>query len=99
MRQVRLKQQEIANQLAIEAEKIRKKKEAEERERKNNVAKKNVPVDGDRLGGGGDDVGGSDDTDSSNKKKRTIKKGSGDSAGRGVYHPLQPLASHTSGYR
>lgn len=49
LRQVRLRQQEVANQRAQEAAKIRKEKEAEERDRKNHVAKKR-PTGGDRLG-------------------------------------------------
>lgn len=50
--QVRLRQQEIANERAIEAAKIKKKKMEEERERKNNVAKerKTLTMKGNRLG-------------------------------------------------
>jgi hypothetical protein len=52
MRQVRLKQQELATQRAAEAAKVRKEKEAEDRERKNNVAKPKKETGGDKLGGG-----------------------------------------------
>jgi len=90
IRQVRLRQQEIANQRAKEAEERRKQKEAEEKERKNHVAKKKPPTDGERLGNGS--------MTGSNKKK---SKSSSDnsSGGGGGYNPLQPLASHTSSYR
>ena len=42
MRQVRLRQQEIANERAKEAEKRRKQKEIEEKERRKNVAKQSA---------------------------------------------------------
>jgi hypothetical protein len=74
LRQVRLQQQEIANERAKQAALVRKEKDLKERERKNMAAKKKQPA-GDKLGGGGD---------KSNTK---------------VYQPLQPLASHSSGYR
>lgn len=51
LRQVRLRQQEIANQRAQEAAKLRKEKEAQEKDRKNHVAKKR-PTGGDTLGKG-----------------------------------------------
>ena len=47
MRQVRLRQQEIANERAKEAEKRRKEKEAMEQERRNNVAKQSTTIDSD----------------------------------------------------
>ena len=46
---MRLRQQEIANERAKEAERRRKEKEAQEKDRKNHVAKKKLPP-GDRLG-------------------------------------------------
>jgi hypothetical protein len=52
IQRIRLRQQEIANERSIEAAKIRKQKEDEERERKNHIAKekkKNI-TDGNRLG-------------------------------------------------
>jgi hypothetical protein len=53
MKEVRLQQQEIANQRALEGEKQRKQKQEEEKTRKNEVAKakaKNSTSDN-RLGG------------------------------------------------
>ena len=52
MRQVRLRQQELANDRAKEAAKRRKQKETEERERRNHIAKKKPPTNGNRLGDG-----------------------------------------------
>jgi hypothetical protein len=49
---VRLRQQEIANEKAQEAEKIRKEKEAKDRERRNACAKPSDPKGGTKLGGG-----------------------------------------------
>jgi len=50
---VRERQQELANQRAQEATKLRKEKQDQERDRKNQVAKKKPPKGGDVLGGGG----------------------------------------------
>lgn len=52
LRQVRLRQQEIANERALEAAKARKERENKEKERKNNVAKSaSTAGPGDKLGG------------------------------------------------
>jgi hypothetical protein len=51
IRQVRLRQQEIANERAKEAAVVRKEYEMKKREAKNMVAKKNI-TGGDKLGGG-----------------------------------------------
>ena len=48
LRKVRLRQQELATERALEAAKIKAEKDAQERQRKNNVAKKK----GEKLGGG-----------------------------------------------
>jgi hypothetical protein len=50
IRKVRLRQQDLANERATEAAKIRKVKEGEERERKNNIARKKHDNGGTRLG-------------------------------------------------
>jgi hypothetical protein len=82
LRQVRLRQQELADGRAKEAAKLRAEKEAKERERKNNVARNNSnnTGKGDKLGG----------------RKTTTTTTTTDAPG---YNPLQPLASHHSGYR
>jgi preprotein translocase subunit SecF len=48
----RLRQQEMANEKAHDAEKVRKEKEAKERERRNACAKPSDPKGGSKLGGG-----------------------------------------------
>jgi ABC-type multidrug transport system fused ATPase/permease subunit len=53
IRQVRLQQQEIANERAKQAAVVRKEREMKERERKNMVAKKKY-TGGNKLGGGDD---------------------------------------------
>lgn len=50
VRQVRLRQQELAKERAIEAAKERKKKQDEEKERRNMVAKAKQSSNGDKLG-------------------------------------------------
>ena len=52
LRLVRLKQQEIANERAKQAAIERKQKEAEEKDRKNHIAKKKAQGGGDKLGKG-----------------------------------------------
>ena len=52
MRQVRQRQQEIADERAKEAASKRKEKEVEEKERKNHVAKNKPATNGNRLGDG-----------------------------------------------
>ena len=50
IKKVRQRQQDLANERATEAAKIRKVKEAEERERKKNIARKKHDNGGTRLG-------------------------------------------------
>lgn len=51
LRQVRLRQQELATQRALEAAKLKKEQEVKERQRKNNAAtKKSNHGSGDKLG-------------------------------------------------
>ena len=52
LRQVRLRQQELATERALEAAKLKAEKDAQERQRKNNVAKK-TSQGGNKLGGSG----------------------------------------------
>jgi hypothetical protein len=96
LRQVRLRQQEIANERAKEAAKLRKEKEEAERERKNNVAKKKPPSgDGERLG-----TGSLNDNDNQAITKRKKKMDTtSNSSSSGGYNPMQPWTSHASGYR
>ncbi len=51
LRQVRLRQQELATQRALEAAKLKKEHDDKERQRKNNVAKKAIQG-GDTVGDG-----------------------------------------------
>lgn len=51
LRKARLRQQEVATERALEAAKLKAEKEAQERQRKNNVAKK-TNEGGNKLGGG-----------------------------------------------
>jgi hypothetical protein len=88
IRQVRLRQQEIANQRAKEAEKQRKEKEAQERERRNPIAQ-SKPFEG---GSGGK-------PDLAKKKPTTSSSNSGSGHGGGEYNPMQPWTASSSGYR
>ena len=83
LRLVRLQQQEIANERAKQAAIARKLKENQERERKNHVAKKKKNA----------------------TKGDTLGKGSSSAAAADAaadactYNPMQPLNSHSRGYR
>mmetsp|Transcript_23284 Transcript_23284/g.33374 ORF Transcript_23284/g.33374 Transcript_23284/m.33374 type:complete len:159 (-) Transcript_23284:279-755(-) len=83
MRKIRLQQQELAHQRAIEAAKRREQEEREEKDRKNNLHTSSPSSSGKRLGGGG---GGG-----STKSSRII--------GNSSYNALDPSSSHTSGYK
>jgi hypothetical protein len=56
LRKVRLRQQELATERALEAAKLKAEKDAQERQRKNNVAKK-TSESGKKLGGGNSTTG------------------------------------------
>jgi hypothetical protein len=87
IRQVRLRQQEIANQRAKEALKLRKEKEAAEKERRNSVIIQKHLNGGRRIDG----VGESKDSSGANESNN-------DNSGGG-YNPLQPWTANSSGYR
>lgn len=84
MRKVRLRQQEIANQRALVAEKLRKEKEAAEKARKNQVILQKHLDGGRRMDGVGEDG---------------KKKDDGDDNKKGGYNPLQPWSAGSSGFR
>mmetsp|Transcript_15074 Transcript_15074/g.41923 ORF Transcript_15074/g.41923 Transcript_15074/m.41923 type:complete len:170 (+) Transcript_15074:117-626(+) len=84
IRRVRERQQDIANERAKEALRKRKEKEAEEKERKNNVAKDSKPETGSRLG------------DGSSTTNTSSSTGLSGTSGR---NPLQPWTSNSSSYR
>ena len=90
LRQVRARQQEVANQRAIEAAKLRKEKEDRERERKNQAAQKSTHQGGDRL---------DPSKPKTTTRKRRTNNTSSRSDDRDGYNPMQPWSSHTSGYR
>ena len=101
LRQVRLRQQELANERSKEAARLAKEKELQERERKNHVAKK-PETGGDRLGGRGTTPTTPTTTSSTTKKSSTNSSAGSSSSSRTdapTFNPMQPWASHSSGYR
>lgn len=86
MRKARERQQKIADERAKEAAILRKAKEAEERDRKNQAALKKYP--GDRLGDGRPRNNTSRSTSSSSSRLRSND-----------YNPMQPWNTSTSSYR
>ena len=101
LRQVRLRQQELANERSKEAARLAKEKELQERERKNHVAKK-PETGGDRLGGRSTTTTTPTTTSSTTKKSSTNSSAGSSSSSRTdapTFNPMQPWASHSSGYR
>ena len=106
LRQVRLRQQELADERSKEAARLAKEKELLERERKNHVAKK-PETGGDRLGRSTTTTTTTPTPSTSSTTKKSINSSSSSSATSSTssrsdpptFNPLQPWASHSTGYR
>ncbi|CAJ1966760.1 unnamed protein product [Cylindrotheca closterium] len=81
---VRERQQQLANQRALEAAKLRKEKQQNEKDRKNQVAQ-NKKKKGDVLGNG-----------SASASTSPSASASGASC---AYNPMQPWSGHSNGFR
>lgn len=95
MRRARERQQELATQRSREAAVLKAKKDAEERDRKNSVARNNATHGGNRLGSGGAVHGGGGGEGGSGSGSGSGGTGP-TSRGR---NPLQPWNSNSSSYR
>ena len=101
LRQVRLRQQELADERSKEAARLAKEKELLERERKNHVAKK-PETGGDRLGRSTTTTTTTPTSSTTKKSTNSTSSATSSSSSRSdppTFNPLQPWASHSTGYR